>query len=65
MICLCFLKTNHIRVQAADFIQSLILAVGSVEVPDEIPIPDADIRVETRKGVEMTYLSSDTTATAV
>ena len=60
-----FLKTNHIRVQAADFIQSLIPAVGSVEVPDEIPIPDADIRVETRKGVEMTYLSSDTTATAV
>ena len=39
--------------------------IGSVEIPDEIPIPDADIRVETRKGVEMTYLSSDTTATAV
>ena len=64
---------EHIEVHPTEKIdgvktQKLVIyynCIGSVEIPDEIPIPDADIRVETRKGVEMTYLSSDTTATAV
>ena len=64
---------EHIEVHPTEKIdgvktQKLVIyynCIGSVEIPDENPIPDADIRVETRKGVEMTYLSSDTTATAV
>ena len=64
---------EHIEVHPTEKIdgvktQKLVIyynCIGSVEIPDEVPIPDADIRLETRKGVEMTYLSSDTTPTAV
>ncbi len=64
---------EHIEVHPTEKIdgvktQKLVIyynCIGSVEIPDDVPIPDADITIETRKGVEMTYLSSDTTATAV
>ena len=37
--------------------------VGSIEIPDEVPIPEADITMKTRKGVEVTYLPAATPAT--
>ena len=30
--------------------------IGSIEIPDEVPIPEASITMETRQGVELTYV---------
>ncbi len=32
--------------------------IGAIEIPEEVPIPDAEIKMQTRKGVEVTYMSS-------
>lgn len=30
--------------------------IGAIEIPEDIPIPEAEITMQTRKGVEVTYL---------
>jgi len=37
--------------------------IGSIEIPDEVPIPEADITMNTRKGVEVTYMPAVAPAT--
>ncbi len=37
--------------------------IGAIEIPEEIPIPEAEITMQTRKGVEVTYASATTPAT--
>lgn len=30
--------------------------IGSINIPDDVSIPEADITMKTRKGVELTYV---------
>lgn len=32
------------------------ICIGAIEIPEEIPIPEAEITMQTRKGVEVTYV---------
>lgn len=64
---------EHIEVHHTEKIdgvktQKLVIyynCIGSIEIPDEVPIPEADITMKTRKGVEVTYVSANAPATAV
>ena len=38
--------------------------IGAVEIPEDIPIPKPDITMNTRKGVNLSYLPQGTSATA-
>lgn len=38
--------------------------IGTVEIPEDIPIPKPDITMNTRKGVNLSYLPQGTSATA-
>ena len=58
---------EHIEVHHTEKIdgvktQKLVIyynCIGSIEIPDEVPIPEADITMKTRKGVEVTYMSAN------
>lgn len=39
--------------------------IGAIEIPDDVPIPEADITIKTRKGVEVTYVPTAASAAAV
>lgn len=39
--------------------------IGAIEIPDDVPIPEADITIKTRKGVEVTYAPTAASAAAV
>lgn len=39
--------------------------IGAIKIPDDIPIPEPDITMETRKGVEVTYVPTAAPATAI
>lgn len=62
---------EHIEVHHTEKIdgvktQKLVIyynCIGSIEIPDEVPIPEADITMKTRKGVEVTYVPAATPAT--
>ena len=62
---------EHIEVHHTEKIdgvktQKLVIyynCIGSIEIPDEVPIPEADITMRTRKGVEVTYVPAATPAT--
>lgn len=64
---------EHIEVHHTEKIdgvktQKLVIyynCIGSIEIPDDVPIPEADITMKTRKGVEVTYVPAATPATAV
>ena len=61
---------EHIEVHHTEKIdgvktQKLVIyynCIGSIEIPDEVPIPEADITMKTRKGVEVTYVPAATAA---
>lgn len=62
---------EHIEVHHTEKIdgvktQKLVIyynCIGSIEIPDDVPIPEADITMKTRKGVEVTYVPAATPAT--
>lgn len=62
---------EHIEVHHTEKIdgvktQKLVIyynCIGSIEIPDDVPIPEADITMKTRKGVEVTYLPAAASAT--
>ena len=62
---------EHIEVHHTEKIdgvktQKLVIyynCIGSIEIPDEVPIPEADITMKTRKGVEVTYVPAAIPAT--
>ena len=39
--------------------------IGAIEIADDVPIPEADITIKTRKGVEVTYVPTAASAAAV
>ena len=55
---------EHIEVHHTEKIdgvktQKLVIyynCIGSINIPDDVSIPEADITMETRKGVELTYV---------
>ena len=61
---------EHIEVHHTEKIdgvktQKLVIyynCIGSIEIPEEVPIPEADITMKTRKGVEVNYTSPSTSA---
>lgn len=62
---------EHIEVHHTEKIdgvktQKLVIyynCIGSIEIPDDVPIPEADITMRTRKGVEVTYVPAAIPAT--
>ena len=64
---------EHIEVHHTEKIggvktQKLVIyynCIGLIEIPDEVPIPEANITKKTRKGVEVTYVPTNAPATAV
>ncbi len=38
--------------------------IGAIQIPEDIPIPEPDIAINTRKGVNLEYISSSTTNVA-
>lgn len=64
---------EHIEVHHTEKIdgvktQKLVIyynCIGSIEIPDDVPIPEVDVTMKTRKGVEVTYLPASAPATAV
>ena len=63
---------EHIEVHSAEKIngvktQKLVIyynCIGSIEIPEDIPIPEPDITLNTRKGVNLSYLPSSVSVTA-
>ena len=63
---------EHIEVHSAEKIngaktQKLVIyynCIGSIEIPKDIPIPEPDITLNTRKGVNLSYLPSSVSVTA-
>lgn len=61
---------EHIEVHHTEKIdgvktQKLVIyynCIGAIEIPDDVPIPEADITMKTRKGVEVTYLPATASA---
>ena len=55
---------EHIEVHHTEIIdgvktQKIVIyynCIGAIEIPEDIPIPEAEITMQTRKGVEVTYL---------
>lgn len=63
---------EHIEVHSAEKIngvktQKLVIyynCIGSIEIPEDITIPEPDITLNTRKGVNLSYLPSSVSVTA-
>lgn len=62
---------EHIEVYHTEIIdgvktQKIVIyynCIGAIEIPEEIPIPEAEITMQTRKGVEVTYAPATTPTT--
>ena len=63
---------EHIEVHHTEKIdgvktQKLVIyynCIGAIQIPDDVPIPEPDITMKTRKGVEVTYLPATAPDTA-
>ena len=64
---------DHIEVHPTEKVdgvktQKLVICyncTGAIEIPDDVPIPEADIPIKTRKGVEVTYTPTAASVAAV